>query len=430
VTVNTEPVDEGTHAVHFNRGVAGSQAYVGKFGNRAPREGDRTDPAYDWLSRGLEEALLAFIASATGPGFAIRASVYEFNYPPVLAALRAADDRGVDVRIIYDRRGAESTDPARRRVWQATEPAAAAAGLTALMTPRRTNSAISHNKFLVVLHEGTPLAVWTGSTNLTWGGLFGQSNVGHLVRDPAAAAAFHDYWIRLATDPSYGVIRPANTAATPHPDTPPKPGTTTVFSPRATLELIDWYAAQARRATNSFFMTAAFGVHDKIASVIAPDSDVLRYLVLEKAQTDGVQFDADPDVKIAVGSFLRDSILDRWARERLTGLNRNVLYSHTKFMLVDPLGDDPLVVSGSGNFSDASVGNNDENMLLIRGDTRIADIYLGEFMRVFNHFYFRYLQQKLRTDSARTAYLAPDDSWVARYYDPATPSHKQRLLFR
>src|SRR5262249_56014790 len=67
ITVNTEPVDENTHAVHFNRGVAGSQAYIGKFGNRAPRDGDRTDPAYDWLSRGLEEALLAFIASAAGP---------------------------------------------------------------------------------------------------------------------------------------------------------------------------------------------------------------------------------------------------------------------------------------------------------------------------------------------------------------------------
>jgi phosphatidylserine/phosphatidylglycerophosphate/cardiolipin synthase-like enzyme len=123
-------------------------------------------------------------------------------------------------------------------------------------------------------------------------------------------------------------------------------------------------------------------------------------------------------------------VLDRWTRERLTGLNHNVLYSHTKFMLVDPLGYDPLVISGSGNFSDASVGNNDENMLLIRGDTRIADIYLGEFMRVFNHFYFRYLQQKLHTDEARTAYLAPDDSWIARYYNRATPSYKQRLLFR
>ena len=100
-------------------------------------------------------------------------------------------------------------------------------------------------------------------------------------------------------------------------------------------------------------------------------------------------------------------------------------------MLVDPLSDNPLVVSGSGNFSDASVKLNDENMLIIQGDTRVADIYLGEFMRVFNHYYFRYLQQKLHDPAARdTAYLAPDDSWAARYYDPTTPSYRQRLLFR
>jgi len=32
-----------------------------------------------------------------------------------------------------------------------------------------------------------------------------------------------------------------------------------------------------------------------------------------------------------------------------------------------------------------SVTDNDENMLLIRGDTRVADIFFGEFMRVFAH---------------------------------------------
>ena len=430
VAVTTERVDQGTHAVYFNRGVAGSQAYVSQFGNRAPRDGDRSDPAYDWLSRGLEEALLAFIGSATGPQFAIRASVYEFNYPMALDAFRAAADRGVDVKIVYDRRGPASNDPDRPKVWQVTEPAVTRAGLDPFMIARRTNSAISHNKFVVLLRDGTPQAVWTGSTNLTWGGLFGQSNVGHLIRDETVAAAFHDYWNRLSADPDYDLIRPANLVASPDPASPPPAGTTAVFSPRTGLQLIDWYAAQAGRARRSFFMTAAFGVHEKIAAAIAPESDVMRYLVLEREQAEGVRFDADRDVKIAVGSFLRTSILDRWTRERLTGLNRNVLYSHTKFMLVDPLTEDPLVISGSGNFSDPSVGRNDENMLLVRGDTRLADIYLGEFMRVFNHFYFRYLQQKLRTEPADIAFLKPDDRWVGRYYNRATPSYRQRRLFR
>jgi phosphatidylserine/phosphatidylglycerophosphate/cardiolipin synthase-like enzyme len=432
VAVSTEPVDSGRHAVHFNRGVAGSQAYVQKFGNRVPREDDRSDPAYDWLSRGLEEALLEFIATATGPDFALRGSVYEFAYPPVLDALAAAARRGVDLKIVYDRRGPASTDPKRRKVWEVSEPKIAAAGLTGHMIPRRTNSAISHNKFLVLLRRGTPVAVWTGSTNITWGGLFGQSNVGHLIRDSEVAARYLAYWKLLETDPDYGVIRPADTKATPTPANPPASGISPVFSPRANLDLMDWYAAQTSRAKESFFLTAAFGVHPKIAAAIAPQSDVLRYLVLEKEPEEGdVRFDLDRDVKVAVGSFLTAGVLDRWAKENLTGLNRNVRFSHTKFMLIDPLSEDPLVITGSGNFSDPSVNKNDENMLVIAGDTRVADIYLGEFMRIFNHFYFRYLKQKLRAAADRTpAFLAPDDRWVRRYYDQSAPSHRQRLLFR
>ena len=49
-----------------------------------------------------------------------------------------------------------------------------------------------------------------------------------------------------------------------------------------------------------------------------------------------------------------------------------------------------MVISGSTNFSDASTKDNDENMLVIRGDKRVADIYLGEFMRLWRHYRFRY----------------------------------------
>ena len=59
-------------------------------------------------------------------------------------------------------------------------------------------------------------------------------------------------------------------------------------------------------------------------------------------------------------------------------------------MLIDPLGLSPLVVTGSANFSCASVKNNDENMLFIAGDSRVADIYFTEFWRLFRHWRFRH----------------------------------------
>jgi phosphatidylserine/phosphatidylglycerophosphate/cardiolipin synthase-like enzyme len=66
-----------------------------------------------------------------------------------------------------------------------------------------------------------------------------------------------------------------------------------------------------------------------------------------------------------------------------------VPYIHTKYMLVDPFGPDLIIITGSANFSDASTSDNDENMLIIRGDTSVADIYVTEHFRLWNHYAFR-----------------------------------------
>jgi phosphatidylserine/phosphatidylglycerophosphate/cardiolipin synthase-like enzyme len=58
-------------------------------------------------------------------------------------------------------------------------------------------------------------------------------------------------------------------------------------------------------------------------------------------------------------------------------------------MLIDPLSDSPIVVAGSANFSEASTIKNDENMVVVKGNTRVADMYLGEFMRLHTHHAFR-----------------------------------------
>jgi phosphatidylserine/phosphatidylglycerophosphate/cardiolipin synthase-like enzyme len=133
--------------------------------------------------------------------------------------------------------------------------------------------------------------------------------------------------------------------------------------------------------------------------------------------------------KIAIGSFLGKGVFDHWLKERLSGLNVHVRYLHTKYMLVDPLGDDPLVVSGSANFSDASTTDNDENMLVIRGNTRVADIYLGEFMRLYNHFAFRdWLSSQTNPDEAQVAHLDEQDKWWKRYFGTSFAS-RQRAYF-
>ena len=99
-------------------------------------------------------------------------------------------------------------------------------------------------------------------------------------------------------------------------------------------------------------------------------------------------------------------------------------------MIIDPLTDDPIVVSGSANFSEASTNKNDENMLILRGNTRVADIYVTEFMRLFNHFKTRNESNKL-SDAAyvKSQHLNPKDNWKNKYYKKGNAEYNERLLF-
>src|SRR5438093_8639549 len=114
-----------------------------------------------------------------------------------------------------------------------------------------------------------------------------------------------------------------------------------------------------------------------------------------------------PENKFAIGSRLGKGAFNHWLVEQLSGLNVHVRYLHTKYMLVDPLGANPLVVCGSANFSEASTTNNDENMLIIRGNPSVADSYLREIMRLYRHFTLRHwFTQHPKTDKVIEYQLA------------------------
>src|SRR4029450_9492312 len=95
--------DEGKHAVYFNRGVAGSQAYVRKFGDLRPAEVPNRE-AFRWLSRGLFRAMLNFIHKVNGPDWGLRVAAYELQQGAVLNAFRKAAESRADVKIIFDDR--------------------------------------------------------------------------------------------------------------------------------------------------------------------------------------------------------------------------------------------------------------------------------------------------------------------------------------
>jgi len=217
-----------------------------------------------------------------------------------------------------------------------------------------------------------------------------------------------------------------------------------VFSPQSGTSLLDWYADVFDAAVSSAHITGAFGLNAVFRDRLRVDrSPVTRTVLLEKVPPPQQAIPrTDDHVRISTGSHLGGDPLQQWATERLTGFNDHVRYIHTKIVLVDPLGPDPTVLTGSANYSDASTNTNEENTLVIRaGRTRsaskravrrVADIYLTEYHRLFMHFAFRAMAQdrELNTGVAQwSRYLDETDTWTERYYEADSWRAAQRSLF-
>jgi len=420
------------HDIYFNRGVAGSQAYARKFQDKP----DETKPKSDqmvWLSRGLFEALTTFIGRAAGndgSAYKLRAMLYEFRYLPVGQAFAAARTAGAGVAIRYEAQSYKDENEA-----MITE-----AGIEDICQPQRSRAGIRHNKFIVLIHKDKPIAVWTGSTNISAGGIFGHSNVGHVIWDEGIAQLFLDYWDRLAKpDVTRAPLVKKNLQVEPTPvpkSIPPSDRMLTLYSPRddkETVETLHWYADLMDSAQRILCMTFAFNLDQVFSDVLLHKNDTLRYAVFDKNLETDVenQIDQVHNTVIAAGAKLDAGDLKNFGFEKLTGFNKNQ-YIHDKFMLVDPLGDDPIVVTGTANFSGPSQYANDENMVVIRGNKRVADIYFGEFMRIFDHLYSRYIvgkMKKLGTHDPNAGFLKEQaKDWVPQNFRKGRKDLRRRYF--
>ena len=192
--------------VAFTRGFVSSQAFVDRYISKGPmstllpassRDGLTFVPthpqaadAYKWM--GFEahaEIIAALDAAIADPDAKVGIVAYDFDLPEIVDRVKKlGKDR---VRVIIDDFGAHHREGA-------SEDGAEAA-LTALGIPvkRQHMSSLQHNKTLYV--DGpTVKRVVCGSTNMSWRGLFVQSNNAVIVEGKSAVAifkaAFDQYW--------------------------------------------------------------------------------------------------------------------------------------------------------------------------------------------------------------------------------------------
>jgi phosphatidylserine/phosphatidylglycerophosphate/cardiolipin synthase-like enzyme len=224
--------------------------------------------------------------------------------------------------------------------------------------------------------------------------------------------------------------------------------------------MLNWYGDRAGDAATSAMFTGAFNVDPKILGPMSKHGPAMRFILLERPPTAEItqaQANNPSDPMFSYGAILGKAQftqeeghdedgkktkkwvpiphfeIEKWfLGEELERKNGQgfVFFIHTKFLLVDALANDPLVFTGSANFSGESLKSNDENMLLIRGNTRVADIYVTEFDRIFRHFYSRDAANSIAEHGGQTNFGLLDEPSLGEHTDDAHSLREENARLR
>lgn len=414
--------------VIFNRAVAASQAFQRKFPDLdAQISANKTlpieawpDAARLWLENGLLERLLGYIERAVDAQWALDIAIYQYQLQAIVDAVNAAFARGVQVRVLYHAQP-DDCDTTLNETNLARLPAANKRG--------RVTHNIFHDKFIVLSRvdgagQRQPEAVLCGSTNFTANGVYRQANVVHTLDDVTIATSylqtFEEVW-----------ANPADVAATRNWITEHNPMDPTQtlfvgFSPRSGGADLREFAEIIEAAKKDVLFVTAFSLPDAILNALLgkPHDDILRY-GLQNTASRITGFHADRTAEFAATALLNTG-LEGWLKENMKGQKGNLLV-HTKAVVTDFTTDAPTIISGSHNLSSSASSGNDENFLIIRGDTNLADRYGLELLRFYEHYRFRYFAKKLALKQVSP--LAVDDSWTNDYYVEGDLRQLSRLRF-
>ncbi len=429
---------EGEDAIIFNRAVASSQAFSRRFpdldaeieaAKAADTLGTKTLPqrALNWLSRGMVEKMESFLAEAKDESWAIDLAIYEYHLPRLHEAMVSAGQRGVKMRVVYHARPDDKATADNEHLLHAPPIP------NATLFPRIT-SKLMHNKFAILNRvdangKYTPVAVLAGSTNWTENGCYRQANVVHISRTPAILENYVKmYETLIVTSEDRGATK---RWINKNNEIPTSPERFAGFSPRSKYTDIKSIEEFILSTKQDVIFSTAFKLREEIQNALLgePNDSILRLGVQNTKSNEITGIHRDRSAHFTAASLLPHG-LEGWLRET-TAKQKGSIRVHTKAIVIDVTSDSPLVISGSHNFSKSASDSNDENYLIIRRDLDVADVYLCEIMRIYDHYRFRFSakEEKMAGEPTAPPALAGDDSWTDPYFVPSSLKEYDRLRF-
>jgi len=423
ITLKTESLGQGKHQIIFNRAAAASQAFARKFPDVNINDENIDDAvrsrALNWLSRGLDQKILSFIDRAIDDKWAVDMAIYEIEHKDIVDHLLAALNRGAKIRIVYHAKKKDKQTDINRKFLKDFPDNVTKVG--------RVTSSIFHHKFLILRklegsEEGNPLAVLTGSTNHTLNGLYLQSNVVHVVENPAIASRYYNLFKLLFQGCTVGETKNFITSN----NILLEDNEQVLFSPRSDYADLKKVRSIICKAKENVIFCTTFKMDPLVISSFLPcePGTVIRYgLQNSRSSVTGIHrfgtFVAPAYLKQGLEGFLKEST---------AGQKGNILV-HLKAIVCDFTTDSPTVITGSNNFSTSASSKNDENMLVINGDTGVADTYACEIMRLYDHYRFRYNIKERSEGNPGGFYLEVDDKWTNPYFIRSSLKERERKTF-
>jgi phosphatidylserine/phosphatidylglycerophosphate/cardiolipin synthase-like enzyme len=446
-------------SAYFNKGIVAAQ-WVSRALDKEPKGkkikdlvATAGDPLRDALSGLLRPQILSLLADAKKNNGKIFAALYELNDPELIPALEAF---GSDCSLILANGAFSAAKPDENADVRKSLRADSQVNVFDRLV---SEGHFAHNKFVVFCDSaGKPQRVLTGSTNWTTSGLCTQANNGLILDDPAVATAFLDAWKRLqAAGNAYppALVTPNSTAQTFIVD---DCRVTPWFAKTSDAQDLDF----ARQLINSakegilflFFNPGTVQTEPKkwtllqnilnrhheennpdfnpnlyIRGVVNQDIPQLTKAGDAKGQqppdgaldpghpnpvtlfTNGIE----PPQRLGQDVLIPHNIKDQfsvWEKELLGASMVNI---HSKVIVLDPFGENPVVMTGSHNLGFKASNANDDNLVIIEGNAPLAAAYAINIVAIFQTYRWNSYVEMHRKDPKVWHGLVDNDQWQSGY---------------
>jgi phosphatidylserine/phosphatidylglycerophosphate/cardiolipin synthase-like enzyme len=438
LTTNIVTLSPGTGAfrAYFNRGILSTQSIsmqIPKSSSGIPnyrilldRLRQPGDKLRNRLADELRPAVMSLLDKAITEGGTCYCALYELSDTELVSKLLAAKGK---VHIILSNTG---SDDATNEVARASLHDSGIDIIDRFVP----SGHIGHNKFVVYCdRNGNAQTVLTGSTNWTPTGLCAQSNNALLIDSAELAEHYMDYWKALKTDKAEqsSKFRKANNSPRKaqvdgsdvtlwfSPNTQAKNKTANSPIPSDMQEVFGLMQAAKKSILFLAFQPGTPSIINQAADIQIDKPDLfIRGAATDLnavEQSNVTLFHRGINDPVIVGAQELKDDFAFWMAELLKSSPNAHAIIHDKILVLDAFTDDYVVITGSHNQGYRASYNNDENMLIIKGNIELAISYATHILDVYDHYRWRYFLSKNTRGRNRFAGLNRLPSWQEPYFN-------------